>query len=845
VQGALGADRKVSLRWQTKVTEQVRRVLLTAQTAATIHLNPTVAKFTTRFNYDILQGKPTNLTVTLPDGQSITKVDGKNIKNWAVNGGTLTIDFVQAVEKTYALTLHSEQPLAQAAAGLNPPAPLGVERESGNVQLTAEDVTVEIGTVLGLRKVNAAAGQVGAWRFFGRAPFALPVTTQRIEPAVGAHSAVDAHLSETRLRVHHRVTLKVAKAGIYSLTLGNGAVLTGTNKFTVANVTSDGLTDWKLDPATGLITLQYQSRVLGNRLVTVELEKPADKSKANFTLLPLNLGTLAKEPFALDRQTARITARASAGLRLSGGTLRAAREVAAGAAEALAFTAMQQDWSVTFSANRLEALVTAEIFNLATIGDGLLRGSATIRFGIVNQGVQTFTVRVPGTNAWKNVEFAGANIRARQPVPAADGSTVNWTLTLQEKAWNGYTLVVSYDNQFDSKVGSLSLGVAQPQGLERVTGTLALTGASNIELAPNPAKTGFRQIDAAELDEADRGVVNRSILFAYKYDAEPSPLDVAIKQHNTEESLDAVADRTLLRTQINPDGQLITLAAYTVKNTNRQFMGITLPNDATLTYTSVDGESVTPRTDDAGKVLVPLPSRLNRNQAFYVEIMYTEELAGEVRKRGAFASLSPVDLRLEAPRPDLPHTGNAWQVYLDPTSHELFDFGGNMVPQRAEPYRWLNVWRDFTRVLRRTNWGSVVGLLVFFGIGFGLLQLALRKGRKALLIGIGALVTLLVVSAILLPTMARSSSKIFQTVDGYALMETSPRENADAEAHSYGGEEGPKEANTKRPTTKRPRLNLPRPNRPHPSCNPANRAAPEQLIPTAEYPTAEYPAVAV
>ncbi|MDG1833030.1 MAG: hypothetical protein P8J63_07390, partial [Verrucomicrobiota bacterium] len=261
-----------------------------------------------------------------------------------------------------------------------------------------------------------------------------------------------------------------------------------------------------------------------------------------------------------------------------------------------------------------------------------------------------------------------------------------------------------------------------------------------------------------------------------------------INQHSTEEGLDAVADRTLLRTQINPDGQLITLAAYTVKNTNRQFMGITLPAKAKLTYTGVDGESVTPRTDADGKVLVPLPSRLNRNHAFYVEIMYTEELAGEVRKRGALESLAPVDLRLEAPLPDLPHTGNAWQVYLDPNSHELFDFGGNMVPQRAEPYNWVNVWHDFSRVLRRTHWDSVVGLLVFFGIAFGLLQLALRKGRKALLIGLGALVALLVISAILLPAMARSSSKIFQTGDGYALMETSPRENADAEAHSYGGE---------------------------------------------------------
>ena len=65
--------------------------------------------------------------------------------------------------------------------------------------ITAEDVTVETGTVQGLRQANVAQGQVGAWQYFGRTPFVLPITTQRIKPRVNLTSTVSANQGETRL----------------------------------------------------------------------------------------------------------------------------------------------------------------------------------------------------------------------------------------------------------------------------------------------------------------------------------------------------------------------------------------------------------------------------------------------------------------------------------------------------------------------------------------------------------------------------------------------------------------------------------------------------------------------
>src|SRR6185436_6662828 len=97
--------------------------------------------------------------------------------------------------------------------------------------------------------------------------------------------------------------------------------------------------------------------------------------------------------------------------------------------ELLGYVADQLDWKLTLKTERLSARVVADVFNLVTIGDGIVGGSATIRYGLINQGVQQFKVRLPAH--WKNVEFIGPNIRRKEE------ATNIWTVALQDKAWGG------------------------------------------------------------------------------------------------------------------------------------------------------------------------------------------------------------------------------------------------------------------------------------------------------------------------------------------------------------------------------------------------------------------------
>jgi hypothetical protein len=153
VRGFLGSERVVSLRWQSRMTEVVRQALLTCETTATAQITPAVVKYTTQLRYEILQGTVPRLTVALPAAQALTKLQGDQIRDWQTktegDRQLLTVEFIKPVEKTYSLALFSEQAVeggaGTGAVPVSPPQPQAVERESGSVTLTAEDVVVESG----------------------------------------------------------------------------------------------------------------------------------------------------------------------------------------------------------------------------------------------------------------------------------------------------------------------------------------------------------------------------------------------------------------------------------------------------------------------------------------------------------------------------------------------------------------------------------------------------------------------------------------------------------------------------------------------------------------------------
>ncbi len=751
VKGFLGAEQTVALRWQGKVTEVARKALLTVDSAITAQVTPTVIKFTSKFHYDIVQGSAAQLTLTLPVAQALTKLEGEQIRDWhATTEGdqqTLTIEFIKPLEKSYDLTMYSEQPVgggdasppdggvaAARNSALNPPQPLDAERESGSLTVFAEDTLVEVAMLNGLRQVNAPDNAVVAYRFNAR-PFALALKLKHIEPVVSVADRVNARLEEARLLVSHNLTLNVEKAGIYSLEL------TPPPGFAVADVRGEGIEDWK--SSAGKLTVNFSARVLGARTLLVQLEQALKTFPDKISIAPLRVTGATKE-------TAEIGAASAPGIRLKTAAVSGLREISVNqlpdrADEILAFTAEQPDWNVAIATERLAARVVADVFNLVTIGDGVVGGSATIRYGLVNQGVQEFKVRVPAN--CKNVEFTGPNIRRKE---LADGV---WTIGLQDKAWGGYTLVVTYDFQFDAKGATLPVGGIHALDVERETGSIAVTTAASLQLNAKITGDALHRVDETELSAADRSLVTRAVILAWQYTGDQYDLNVAVQRFATEPVLEAVADRTQITSVLTEAGEMLTQASFMVKNNEKQFQRFQLPRDAKLWGCYVNGQPAKPERD-GDWVLVSLPRDLNRDQAFAVDIMYAQT-------NGMLASTFGKTLEFSAPRTDVPNTYAEWQLFA-PASLRLSDFGGSMSVTQGTTYELFDAWGKFLafygEVLREAGSAILfIGLLAFLVVA--LVISAVRRGWNGVLTLFAVVAVLFVLGGMLLPALSSAKRK--------------------------------------------------------------------------------------
>jgi hypothetical protein len=736
----LGAEGQLIARWQSILSEVTRDPLVTVDSAFTVDLTPEGIRFTTRFGYEILQAPLAMTRVLLPPGQTLTGLSGDLVKDWRLvpqgNNTLLEVEFHRDVQGTTRLELISEQPLPLLPGTMNLrlPQPLDVQREAGSLAMRSEDLLVRIERTEELRQVNSATGQLASFRF-NRRPVSLVLQLLPVEPRVAVETRVRAQLEETRMLVEHELRLEVSQAGIY------GIELVPEPGWLVTKVQAEELEDWQWTE--GTLQVRFTNRLLGERRLIIHQERALGPSATQIILAPVRV------PGAV-RETAWIGATAQQGLHLKTAALSGSREIPVNALpdrseELLAYRADTRDWQLTLGIERPETRVVAEVFNLMTIGDGLVGGGAVIRFGILNQGVQQFRVRVP--EHWRNIEFSGPNIRRK------DRQGDIWTVALQDKAWSGYTLVITFDFAFDPHRATLDASGAHPLDVEREHGTLAVTRTGGLTIEPGPILEPLRPIDPSELAAVDRALISRPVLLAYRYTGDAFALRLDLTRPEEMSVLDAVADRAQFVSVLTGTGEMLTQAGFMVKNNERPHQRFLLPTGATLWGVGVNGEPV--RADrDGDWVVIGLPRSENRDDVFAIDIKYAQRF-------GALGRVLPRRLALTAPQTDVPGTYAEWILYA-PRSQHLFGFGGTMRIAGGTVYTARDGWQQFT-AFYAALWHEYGPLLIVGGCITGFILALFFYGRKR---GFGGMATVVVafgilaiMAAMLLPALSKAKSK--------------------------------------------------------------------------------------
>jgi len=257
---------------------------------------------------------------------------------------------------------------------------------------------------------------------------------------------------------------------------------------------------------------------------------------------------------------------------------------------------------------------------------------------------------------------------------------------------------------------------------ERISGGAAVEvlGAGEIK----GVKTqGFEAADASDLGEL---VANRQSpsLAAFRLRAgdanQPRALTVNVARYDQQAVLLANIEEARYRVLLSKEGKTLVEARYAVRNNQRNFVKIALPQGATLWSAALSGQPVRPGLASDGSLLMPLEKSKATSSAaedapeFSIEVVYLVPTTAWADKGKSHIALPALDLPisrtgLQVYYPPLfkvtsePGTFHS-DAYADPISPALSAYSGDRV--------------DGSYTLVRAAPGSAAGASTVTGTGF-------------------------------------------------------------------------------------------------------------------------------
>ncbi len=704
-----------------------------------------------QFTYTIPQGRMKELSLALPDGVNIIQVSGADVLSWDVQEKEgerqLYVELSRPQETQYVLTVQAERSLAEFPCDFAFPviAPQDVIRANG-VVLVGTDSTIKllVDELGGLTQVEPDAVNWGRLNrparglyayMFANMPFSMKLTADNIVTSLHAQEELVLALSENDASLDAKIDLEVRDAPTRDVELAVS------RDWTVTSVEGQNLADYDVRDRNGSrwIKIYFKQAVDNRTLLQVRLEKTLADGATGFQMPLFRVSDTKSERGFL-------VLRGETGTRLEGTQLNGLREVNTGSLPVKISDARQAfrfkgpDWSGRVGVRQELSSIHAEAFHLVSLGESGVFGSCLITYNIANAPTRSFTLRIPAS--YRNVEVQGRDIRNW----TQDGD--EWTVQLQQKVIGDYTLLVTYDHPAKYQGEELLVGGVQTMDLENETGYIALAGAANLSFEEEVGRSSsMLLIDVDEVPEEYALLVNDPIMHAFKFTAVPHEAQVKVKRFDTQPLLTQVADHTTFETTISKEGEAVTLATYHVKNTDRQYLAMRLPEGAELWSVNVEGGKVQVLDRGDGEVLIPVERRRNPNAPLKIEVTYAQQH----RKPGLFTHMS-----FESPDVETQAVFARWAFKL-PDGYHLSGAKGSMdVP--AELARRKVGWNSMLTGVApylAIPWilaFSVLGLVLYFvsrriGAGNGasastVLLVLLGLGAAAAVAGVVAVASL-------------------------------------------------------------------------------------------------------
>jgi hypothetical protein len=298
-----------------------------------------------------------------------------------------------------------------------------------------------------------------------------------------------------------------------------------------------------------------------------------------------------------------------------------------------------------------EARIYAEVSSLVSVGDGVLKATATAVHTILFAGEDHFRFTIPEDMTVLAVRGAGVS---------------DWTLgtggvldvQLGYEAEGTHTLAIDMERVIGQADQTVHAPILAPLDVERAKGWVGVAVQGNLEVSVAKVEEAS-PVDIRSLPAQVLGITNQPVLLGYKYLSSAPGIDLQLKHHAEVDVLVTLIDLAYGTTLLTEDGRRLTQVRYEVRNNHKQYLRLQMPTGATLWSAAVAGKAIQPARGEDGAVLVPLPRSASEGAAlssFQVEVVYVEDGAAPEGK----------SMRVEAdlPRVDVPVTVVQWTLYV-------------------------------------------------------------------------------------------------------------------------------------------------------------------------------------
>lgn len=681
--GFLPASGQASMAWKLSGQVADGSLFFSGMETTDVRVGSGLLRQMTVMDLRVLQGKIENLTLTISGPGEVLSVSGKSVIGWNVreNDGKrlLEVKLSRPIESAERLVIEAQSalggfPVKAEAMRL---APVGALRHSGWLRVANDGaVRIEVADAAGLIQlapgqfpagVDESLRQVFVYRF-PSTEYSYAVNASQVLPEVGLTEVTVYELAETDRRISADLELDIREAPLrewemeipadHAVAAVGGAEVAD---YAVAGEIKDGKRKLKI----------LFKQAVGNRqLINVRLEKNEAAKAGPWLLQPLGFpGVKSRRGY--------IGAVAAAGYRLTAGKTAGVAEVPVtffprktqGLQQA--FRLREHTWSVELAVEALGQSIQADVFHLYSLKSGAAYGSVLMNFFVVGAPATEWRISVPEDIG--NIDITGQSVGRDW---RRDGNTI--IVPLARPVLGTGTVLLTFEQPMNSRGGAVSPGMVTPLGVQGERGFVQVVSPLQVN-HKSTSEGSLLAIDPTELPAEFRLLSTAPTLAAWQYTARDFKIGMEIDWFEPGETIGQVVDFQKLTSLVSRDGQWVTDARIFVKTRGRSALRMVFPKGAVLWEAKVDGESVNARAD-GGETLVPLPSRVDPNQAVEISFRY-----------GARAE-NPRKPRLVAPKLDAPVVIGEWSISSD-EGRQLVPIGGTadlVRPVLAESgWEWL------------------------------------------------------------------------------------------------------------------------------------------------------------